>query len=71
MNITNWQFHRSNGGTGLTRTSGKDTAEIQQSVEEFGSAEFFMKGSELHTTRNGDCSDFWSFHYARHPRSDP
>ena len=61
-----WEDHVSNGGTGLSKHGDPEiAASIALSVKEFGSSDFFMVGTELHTRRKGDCSDFWAFHRAR------
>lgn len=56
-----WMDHWTNGGTGVTKTSGKDFTEIAESVKLFNDPQIFMKGSELHSTQR-DLSDFWKFH---------
>lgn len=61
-----WPDHISNGGTAVTKTSGADTAEITETVATFRDPKFYMKGTELHTSRKpADLSDFWAAHRAR------
>lgn len=62
--LTDWRDHWTNGGTGVTKTSGEDTNEIAESVAIFGDPQIYMKGSELHAERF-DLSDFWEFHQTR------
>lgn len=65
-----WSDHWSNGGTGVTKTSSKREAlELAKSVKDFGDPSVFMKGTELHCTRDTsrglNLSDFWKFHDTR------
>ena len=61
-----WREHWTNGGTGVTKTSGETTSKISKSVELFGDPEIYMVGSELHSSRKRfDLSDFWEFHRER------
>lgn len=61
-----WQDHWTNGGTGVTKTSGHLTAAIAESVEAFRDSQIYMKGTELHMSRERlDLSDFWRLHESR------
>jgi hypothetical protein len=63
---TQWAEHWTNGGTGITKTSGLDTEEITASVAAFGDPSIFMLGSELHSNQEAvDLSKFWQFHRNR------
>ena len=66
MDLASWPDHWTNGGTGITNTSGSHTAEIAESVAAFGDPDIYMKGTELHAAIGyGDLSDFWAFHRNR------
>lgn len=56
--------HIINGGTFVTFT---DDAAIIESVAAFNDPSVFMRGHELHCTRNHpvDLGDFWKFHRQR------
>lgn len=61
-----WPEHFSNGGTGVTKTSGDETRQITESVFLFNDPEIYMVGSELHCSRKRvDLSNFWKFHRER------
>lgn len=61
-----WADHWTNGGTGITGTRGSHTQEITESVAAFGDPQIYMKGTELHSSREVcDLSDFWEFHRRR------
>ena len=65
-----WADHWTNGGTGITKTS-DTTDEITESVRQFGDPQIYMKGTELHCSReNCDISDFWKFHKERLNQDD-
>lgn len=61
-----WPEHFSNGGTAVTK--GVDD-NIRDSVQAFNDPHIYVDGETLHTTRAKpvDLSDFWKFHYERHP----
>jgi hypothetical protein len=61
-----WPEHWTNGGTGITKTSGSDTEEIAATVAAFGDKRIYMKGTELHCSMERvNLSDFWAYHRAR------
>ena len=64
-----WQEHWSNGGTGITKTNGPETAQITACVVAFGDPEIFMKGSELHSTKR-NLNYFWE-EYRKHFQGMP
>lgn len=74
LNLTAWSEHWSNGGTGVTGTSGDETERMTSCVEAFGDPEIFMKGTELHCSRKFEgmlnLEDFWRFYESRYMEGD-
>jgi hypothetical protein len=73
MASVDWSEHHSNGGTGVVKIlSLERLPEYQDTVTAFNDLTIFMRGTEVHTSRevdpmtgNVDLSDFWNFHRAR------